>query len=115
MSALPAIAAATTNNKNGATIILRRQPQTTTYIRSYPPRFRIPLTTIIDLDLKEQVRRAELFTCGSVLYQIYNDSKKPFEGELKDDISDNNNTIIIQARFNVEDVSTALTTLLCSS
>lgn len=116
MSALPATAAATTtDNKNGATIVPRRQPQTTTHIRSYPPRFRIPPATTADLDLEEQVRRAELFASGSVLYQIYNGGKEPFEGELEDDISDDNDAATIQACCSAGDVPAALTTLPCSS
>ena len=44
----------------------------------YPAHYRIPSDTISDLSQEEQVRRAELFAVGSILYAIYS-SKEPFE------------------------------------
>lgn len=48
----------------------------------YPSRFQIPPATIEGLDAKEQVRRAELFALGSLIYEIHK-GETPFE-ELDD-------------------------------
>ena len=50
-----------------------------------------------------------------MLYQIYNGGKEPFEGESKDDISDDDDAATTQARFSAGDVPAALTMLPCSS
>lgn len=49
----------------------------------YPPRYRIPPTSIQSLEEKEKVRRQERFAFASLLYEI-GCNKKPFE-ELNDE------------------------------
>ena len=48
---------------------------------SYPAAYRIPPETTTDLSLTEQVRRAELFALGSLIYELYA-GEAPFEGLL---------------------------------
>ena len=49
----------------------------------YPVHYRIPLDTIEDLEQEDQVKRAELFAVGGILYSIYS-NKEPFE-QLSDE------------------------------
>lgn len=49
----------------------------------YPSRFRIPPATIHGLDEAEQVKRAEKFALGSLLYELIT-ANEPFE-QLRDD------------------------------
>ena len=44
----------------------------------YPPPYRIPPETIIDLADNEKARRAELFAFGSLIYEVYA-NEAPFE------------------------------------
>jgi hypothetical protein len=46
---------------------------------SYPARYRIPISTIRDLPLQEQVRRAEKFALGALLYELFA-GRRIFEG-----------------------------------
>lgn len=49
----------------------------------YPPQYRIPPSSIQDLDPRERVRRAELFALGSLIYELHK-GEAPF-AELDDD------------------------------
>ena len=57
----------------------------------YPAPYQIPPPTILDLDSKEKVRRAELFALGSLIYEIYA-NEAPFESAKLNDTE-------IQARY----------------
>ncbi|MCJ1254776.1 hypothetical protein MMC24_002592 [Lignoscripta atroalba] len=71
----------------------------------YPAHFRIPPCTIEDLLPDDQVKRAELFAFGSVLYHIYT-GKKPFEEVDSDDDDDQ-----VQSRFLNADTPPDLTSV----
>lgn len=49
----------------------------------YPSRFRIPPGSILEVDEKEKLKRAESFALGSLIYEVMT-GKEPFE-ELSDD------------------------------
>jgi hypothetical protein len=67
----------------------------------YPPRFRIPPHTLLQLGQEEKNKRSEMFALGSLLYEI-NSGKKPFE-ELSDDE--------VQRRFSNGDFPSDITSL----
>ena len=54
----------------------------------YSARYRIPPSTICDLDSKEQVRRSEKFALGTLLYEL-NTGKRIFDGQSDDEIQNN--------------------------
>jgi len=55
---------------------------------SYPARYRIPSSTICDLDSREQVRRSEKFALGTLLYEL-NTGQRIFDGQSDSKIQKN--------------------------
>ena len=55
---------------------------------SYPARYRIPPSTIRNLDLKEQVWRSEKFALGTLLYELLT-SQRIFDDQSDNRIQDN--------------------------
>jgi len=57
----------------------------------YPPRYRIPQSTISKLHLQEQVWRSEKFALGTLLYELLT-GRTIIEGEFDDMVRDHNIT-----------------------
>jgi hypothetical protein len=53
----------------------------------YPPRYRIPMSTIGNLPLEEQVWRSEKFALGTLLYELFA-GHTIFEGMSNDEVQD---------------------------
>jgi hypothetical protein len=81
--------------RDGADDQASNSEDTTDQSALYPAPYRIPLKTILSLDPKHRVLRAECFALGSVLYELFNNTPPFVDLHLSDKAT--------QARFNAAD------------